>query len=101
MFPVGAGAGRPQPHRIAVIARAVFGRHARVAECIAHYESTDGAHLYNGPNVGPWQVNVLAHPWANAHRLATDWIYSARIAYRISAGGTTWSPWATHSLCGV
>lgn len=93
--------GRPQPALIARISQQVFGARWRAAACIAHYESTDGAHLFNGVNVGPWQINVAAHPWANATRLATDWWYSARAAYRISNGGRDWSPWSTHYLCGL
>lgn len=96
-----ARAGSPQPRRIAKISRAVFGARGRVAACIAHFESTDGAHLFNGPNVGPWQISVVAHPWADAHRLATDWWYSARVAYRVSSGGRDWSSWSTRRLCGV
>jgi hypothetical protein len=70
-----------------------------LARCIAHYESTDGAHLYNGPNLGPWQINVTAHPWVNPRRVVTDWWYSARVAYRISAGGRDWSAWSTIDGC--
>jgi hypothetical protein len=79
----------------------VFGSHARVAQCIAHFESTDGAHLYNGVNLGPWQINVAAHPWVDRRRVVSDWWYSARVAFRISSGGRSWSPWSTHRLCGV
>lgn len=96
-----AAAGAPRPALIARISRQVFGPRWRTASCIAHYESTDGAHLYNGPNVGPWQINMDAHPWANPHRLASDWLYSARVAYRISKHGTDWGPWTTASLCGA
>lgn len=96
-----ARAARPQPARIAQISRQVFGARWRVAACIAHYESTDGAHLFNGPNLGPWQINVQAHPWVNPRRVLYDWVYSARVAYRISDGGTDWSAWGTHRLCGV
>ena len=97
----GAVEGRPQPALIARISKHVFGPRWRTAACIAHYESTDGAHLVNGPNLGPWQINVAAHPWVNARRLITDWWYSARVAYRISDGGRDWSAWSTRSLCGV
>lgn len=96
-----AAAGRPQPALIARISKQVFGPRWRVAACIAHYESTDGAHLYNGPNLGPWQINVAAHPWVNAWRVVTDWWYSARVAYRISDGGRDWSAWSTRGNCGA
>jgi hypothetical protein len=94
-----AHAGQPQPTRIARISLAVFGPRAPLARCIAHYESTDGAHLYNGSNLGPWQINVTAHPWVNPRRVVTDWWYSARVAYRISAGGRDWSAWSTSRMC--
>ena len=55
----------------------------------------------NGVNLGPWQINVAAHPWVTARRLTSSWTYSAKVAYRISDHGTDWSPWTTHSLCGV
>lgn len=91
----------PKPALIARISRQVFGARWRTASCIAHYESTDGAYLYNGTNVGPWQIDVSAHKWADASRLASDWLYSARAAYRISKRGTDWHPWSTARLCGV
>ena len=97
----GATAGVPQPALIARISKQVFGPRWTTAACIAHYESTDGAHLVNGPNLGPWQVNVAAHRWVNARRLLTDWWYSARVAYRISNGGRDWSAWSTRGLCGA
>jgi hypothetical protein len=91
----------PQAARIAQISQRVFGPRWHTAACIAHYESTDGAHLYNGVNLGPWQINVAAHPWVDRKRVVSDWTYSAHVAYRISAGGRDWSPWSTHRLCGV
>lgn len=94
-------AGKPQPALIARISRQVFGSRWRVAACIAHYESTDGARLYNGVNLGPWQINVQAHPWVNRSRVVSDWLYAAQCALRISQGGHDWGPWGTHSLCGV
>lgn len=94
-------AGAPRPTLLARISRDVFGSHARAAECIAHFESTDGAHLFNGSNLGPWQDNVGAHPWIDARRIVRDWRYAAKVTFRISRGGTDWSPWTTHGLCGV
>ena len=94
-------AGTPQPARLAEISKRVFGARAPAAECIAHYESTDGAWVNNWPNEGPWQVSVDAHAWANAYRLVHDWLYAARVAWVISAHGRDWSAWATHALCGV
>lgn len=93
--------GTPQPARIARIAKVVFGPRAAVARCIAHYESTDGAHLYNGSSLGVWQIDVSAHPWVDARRVVSDWWYAARVAYRLSDGGRDWHIWGTHRLCGV
>ena len=93
--------GRPQPGLIARISRAVFGPRAATAACIAHFESTDGAKLYNRPNLGPWQIDVDVHTWVSASRVVSDWWYAARVAYRLSRGGSDWSPWSTHGLCGV
>lgn len=94
-------ASAPQAARIAQISRVVFGDRWRVAACIAHYESTDGAHLFNGSNLGPWQINVDAHTWVNRKKVVHDWTYPARVAYRISGGGRNWRPWTTHRLCNV
>ena len=69
--------------------------------CIARYESRYVLAARNGVNLGPWQINVVAHPWVTSQRLTSSWIYSAKVAYRISAGGRDWSAWTTHSLCGV
>jgi hypothetical protein len=91
--------GVPRPALIAKISKQVFGPRWKTAACIAHYESTNGAHLVNGVNLGPWQINVRAHPWVNARRLLTDWRYSARVAYRISNGGRDWSAWTTWRFC--
>jgi hypothetical protein len=92
----------PQPARLAHVSQQVFGARARDAECIAHYESTDGAHLVNGVDLGPWQVDVRAHGWVDRNRILTDWLYAARVAYRISKRGTDWSPWPqTRILCGL
>lgn len=94
-----ASAGRPQPVLIAKISKQVFGPRWRTAACIAHFESTDGAHLVNGTNLGPWQVNEQAHPWVNARRELVDWLYAAKVAFRLSNGGRDWSRWTTAGLC--
>lgn len=91
----------PQPAYIAQVSRHVFGPRWRVAACIAHRESTDGAFLVNGSMLGPWQIDASAHAWVNRWRLVNDWVYSARAAYRISDGGRDWSAWTVHGLCGV
>lgn len=91
--------GTARPALIARISRQVFGPRWKVAACIAHYESTDGAHLVNGPNLGPWQINAKAHPWVDANRLVHDWWYSARVAFRLSTGGRNWFAWTTRRFC--
>jgi hypothetical protein len=83
------------------VTRRVFGRRWRSAWCVSYYESRHYLAARNGTNLGPWQINVTAHPWANPYRLTHSWRYSARVAYRISAGGRDWSAWTTHGLCGV
>ena len=79
----------------------VFGARWRVAACIAHFESTDGAWLYNGSSLGPWQVDTRAHPWVDGPRMVRDWWYAARVAYRLSDGGRDWYIWSTHRMCGA
>ena len=69
--------------------------------CIARYESRWTLRARNGVNLGPWQINVTAHPWVSPWRLTHSWLYSARVAYSISGGGRDWSAWTTHALCGV
>ena len=59
----------------------------RVAWCISYYESRHLLGARNGANLGPWQINVAAHPWASPYLLTHSWRYSARVAYRISNGG--------------
>lgn len=81
--------------------RKVFGPRWKSAWCVSYYESRHTLNARNGANLGPWQVNVTAHPWANGWKLTHSWRYSAKVAYRISVGGRDWSPWTTHSLCGV
>jgi len=82
------------------VTRHVFGGRARVAWCISYYESRHLLSARNGANLGPWQINVQAHPWADPYRLTHSWLYSARAASRISAHGADWSAWTTHRLCG-
>ena len=81
------------------VSKRVFHGRWRIAVCIAYYESRYELGAVNGANRGPWQINVDAHPWVNASRLTSSWRYSAKVAYRISAGGTDWAAWSTASLC--
>ena len=79
----------------------MFGARWSTAWCIAYDESRRTLVARNGSNLGPWQINVTAHPWVKPWLLTHSWIYSAKVAYRISHGGTDWSAWPTASLCGV
>jgi hypothetical protein len=46
-------------------------------------------------SVGPWQENLLAHPWlTRACAMALD--CAARAAARISGGGRNWSAWSDY-----
>ena len=83
------------------VVRQVFRSRWRKAWCVAYYESRHTLSARNGPNLGPFQINIVAHPWANPWRLTHSWLYSARVAYRISSGGRDWSAWTTASLCGL
>lgn len=85
----------------AAITRKVFGARWRTAWCISYAESRHTLNARNGDNLGPWQINVYWHPWANPYKLTHSWRYGARAAYRISGGGRDWSAWPTHALCGV
>lgn len=69
--------------------------------CIARYESHWTLRARNGKNLGPWQINTDAHPWAKPWLLRHSWGYSAAVAYRISAAGSDWSAWTTASSCGL
>ena len=83
------------------VSKRVFGRHWRAAVCIARFESRWTLRARNGVNLGPWQINTVAHPGVRAGRLTHSWLYSARVAYAVSSHGTDWTPWTTHGACGV
>src|SRR5215471_8008015 len=57
------------------VTRRVFGQRWHVAWCISFYESRHRLSATNGQNLGPWQVNVSAHPWANRYLLTHSWRY--------------------------
>ena len=94
-----AFAGTPDPRQAALVSKRVFGKRWRKAACISWHESRDELSARNGANLGPFQINVIAHPWANRYRLTHSWRYSARVAYRISSGGRDWSAWTTAGAC--
>lgn len=79
----------------------VFGAHAPTALCIASAE-TGGT--FSPTAVSPTDDHGLfqIHRGLETYgkRIYNVW-FNARIAYRMSRGGTNWSPWTTHGLCGV
>ena len=98
----GAGAYHGyNPAALKRISKQVFGARWYVAWCVTRYESTFGATAGydNGGQYGPWQSEESAHPWVDGPREETDWLYAARVAYRISDDGTDWSPWTTAYHC--
>jgi hypothetical protein len=72
------------------VTRRIFGPRWRSAWCVTYYESRHTLSARNGSILGPWQISVRAHPWADPWRLTHSWWYSARAAYRISDGGRDW-----------
>lgn len=70
----------------------------KLATAIAFAESggVPGA-VMQGPreySVGLWQINVMAHLYSPEDM--KEPIKNAIAAYRISKGGTDWSPWSTY-----
>ena len=47
-----------------------------------------------GTSFGLWQIHTPAHPEVSA-AMAFDPATAAQIAYRLSNGGTNWTPWST------
>ena len=48
----------------------------------------------NGVNVGPWQVNLTAHPWVKPWRIRHSWRYAAAVSWHLSGYGTNFSAWS-------
>lgn len=95
---------RHTPDRAKAVAvnRRVFGWRWRTATCVTWNESNDELDpRHNNRSRGPFQVDPVAHPWVRSWWLTHSWLYSARVAFRISHGGRDWSAWSTHGLCGV
>ena len=66
---------------------------ARQMLCIAYTESRYELAATNGANLGPTQINVVAHPWVNGWRLTHSWRYAMAVSWRISGHGTNFGPW--------
>lgn len=55
--------------------------------CVAYTESRYELAATNGVNVGPWQINLSAHPWVDGWRVTQSWRYAAAVAHRLA-----WTP---------
>jgi hypothetical protein len=80
-----------------------FGSNSPIAASIAMAESS-GDPLNQGFNAGPpvsvdrglWQINSYYHPEVS-DACAYNPVCCCQQAYRISSGGTDWTPWSTYS----
>lgn len=100
--PTAAHASAPRPSAVAKVSRLVFGRRWKAAACIAWHESRDELDPpHHNRSRGPWQIDPVAHPWVNARRLTRSWLYSARVAWKISEHGREWSAWTTARSCAL
>ena len=79
--------------------RYFHGAAAQLMLCVAHTESRYELAATNGVNVGPWQVNLLAHSWVNGRRIRSSWHYAAAVAWHLSGYGTDYSAWRPD--CGI
>ena len=87
--------------------RVVFGVgwQARVARCIAYAESGFNPYARNGEDTsggshGAFQINGVHRSWVDFRRIYRP-LYNARVAFRLSRGGSRWGAWTTHGKCGV
>ena len=62
--------------------------------CVAYTESRYELAATNGVNVGPWQVNLTAHPWVKPWRIRHSWRYAAAVSWHLSGYGTNFSAWS-------
>jgi hypothetical protein len=74
---------------------------AKVGAAIAEAESSgralaicDSCAGVREYSVGPWQINLIAHPSVSA-QCAEELNCAARAAAAISSGGRNWNPWST------
>ena len=88
----GQGVAEPGAHVGAAVAKAESGgrsgaRHLCPPDC-APGQAPEQSY-------GPWQENVLAHPWVSA-ACAMALSCAAWAAARISGGGRDWTPWTDY-----
>jgi hypothetical protein len=91
-------AGGPEATaRAAAVAAGFTGRHLDEAMAVARLESQFSATAANPSSSarGVWQIMLSAHSGDPDIGRWADPYASARMAYRISRGGTDWSPWTT------
>lgn len=75
------------------------GWQARLMLCVAYTESRYELAATNGDNVGPWQVNLQAHPWVNGSKIRRSWRYATAVAWHLSGYGTNFHAWVPD--CGI
>lgn len=69
------------------------GRAIRIARCESRlHPRAVGDH---GTSYGVFQIHWTVHPWSYRHtpRELFDPLHNARMAHRLSRGGTHWGPW--------
>jgi hypothetical protein len=95
--PAGASPNGERVTRAAAAAAGFTGRHLEEAVAEAWAESQFKAYAQNPRSSakGTWQILVSAHQDDPEIRRWADPFANARMAYRISKGGTDWSPWTT------
>jgi hypothetical protein len=95
--PAGASPNGERVTRAAAAAAGFTGRHLEEAVAVAWAESQFKAYAQNPRSSakGTWQILVSAHQDDPDIRRWADPFANARMAYRISKGGTDWSPWTT------
>lgn len=93
--------GRYWPPTRATVLLAVrdrFGAHAAQARAIAWCESRWWPYAVGAAGErGPFQIHPVHYGWVDEERLWDPW-YSAQVAWRLSQGGTDWSPWTCSRL---
>ena len=85
---------------VLALATATGFKNPKLASAIAFAESggVPGAVLQtpNEYSVGLWQINLMAHPLYSIDDMK-DPVRNAIAAFRISKGGTNWTPWTTYT----
>lgn len=78
---------------VPAVIRKVFGAHAGRALRVARCESRLWPHARGSAGErGIFQIHPVHFGWLDEGRLWQPW-YNAKIAWRLSRGGTSWGPW--------